>query len=228
LQGPEKTKIVLMVAEKELRQQYLDQFKAYDLDMTVVDSVVEMERQLSQDAYNGIVIDLKTKLMAPRGHKELAYEMLEHYPVLQCRILPDSGKLQIMPFGKAKNIVSLESFLKEICTGFDARKLRASQRKAAHFNVLLSRSGAFTPDDVERAFTVNISKGGCFIATCSKWNLGGNAAFILKELTQRTPIVGEIRWQIAWGQKMQIPGIGLRFEDIAAEQIEELKDKFRI
>ncbi|MFZ1986824.1 MAG: PilZ domain-containing protein [Desulfatitalea sp.] len=228
MDGVSKVKIILVVAEPGLLKAYIECFKAYDIEIEAVESLVGLEKKLSEDTFNGIIVDLKTKLMAPRDDKELAYEMLEHYPVLQCRILPDSGKLQSMPFGKAKKEVTLDSFMTELCPAFDARKIRSSQRKPIVFNVLLSKNGNFTATEVERTFTVNVSKGGCYIATCQKLSLGDSVAFIIKELSNRAPIVGEIRWQIPWGETMAIPGIGIKFEDIEKGQIKELTEKFRL
>lgn len=220
-----KARIVLVVSDNALSQTYTRQLSGYPVDIKVVASIRDLERALSGEAYNGIIIDLKTKLTAPRDQKELAYELLEHYPVLQSRIITDTGQIQAIPFGKARGDASLDTFLTALCQEFDARKVRSNLRKPVYFNVLLSKNGNFSDDDVERTFTVNISKGGCFIASTLSWTIGNSVAFIIKELTQTTPIVAEISWHVPWGKSMTIPGIGVRFEDIEAGQVQELIER---
>lgn len=221
-----KTRIVLIAAEKQQIEIYREQLQSFDLDITTVSTIIELEKLLAKNAYNGIVLDLKTKLKAPRDQKELAYELLEHYPVLQTRILDESGKIQAMPFGKSATGISMDEFLNELCPTFNARKIRSNQRRKLHFNILLSKNGGFSIEDVERTYTINVSKGGCFIATSQDWTTGHSAAFIIKELAVKTPVVGEIRWNTPWGKKMMIPGIGIRFEDIERQQLQELIAKY--
>lgn len=224
----QKARIVLVVSDPPLSAAYLKHLDSYQAEVKTVGSIKELERELSREGYNGIIIDLKTKLAAPRDQKELAYELLEHYPVLQSRIIPDSGKFQAMPFGKAKGEVSLDQFMTQVCPEFGARMVRSSPRKSLHFNVLLSRNGNFSGADVERACTLNVSKGGCFIVSTLNWLIGNSVAFIFKELTHTTPMVGEIRWHTPWGKAMAMPGIGIKFEDMEAGQARELVDKFRL
>ena len=221
-----KPKVALVATHKADIEVYLKHLVKHDVEIQVVASLKQLENFLSSEPYNGIIVDLKTKLSLPRGQKELAYELLEHYPVLQSRIIPNSNRLQIMPFGKAQNDVSLETFLREECLGFAARKIRSSIRRKIHFNILLSRNGSFSMQDLERTITLNVSRDGCFIVTPSKWPEHASVPFIIKELELKTPIVGEIRWSIPWGQGMQVPGIGIKFEDIQPSQQQELVEKY--
>lgn len=223
-----KTKVVLVASESQQISTYQKQLHPFDLDVTTVSSINGLGELLAKDGYNGIILDLKTKLKAPRDQKELAYELLEHYPVMQARIVDESGKIQTMPFGKAANGITLTEFVEELCPNFDARKIRSSQRRDLHFNILLSKNGNFAVEDIERTYTVNISKGGCFISTSLDWTVGHSAAFIIKELGVRTPVVGEVRWHTPWGKKMVIPGIGIKFEDIERQQLQELIGKYKL
>ncbi|RJQ76203.1 MAG: PilZ domain-containing protein [Desulfobacteraceae bacterium] len=223
-----KPKILLIADTDALLKIYMDQLSAYDVDITTLCSVKDLQKTLCEDAYNGIIIDLKTKLAAPREQRETAYEVLEQYPVLQSRIHPGSEKIQAIPFGKAKNEVSLKEFLTELCPHFSARKIRTSPRRIIHFNVLLSKSGDFDAETMERTFTINLSQGGCFIASSKKWSAGEQAAFVFKELSIHTPMVGEIRWHVPWGRSMAVPGIGIKFVDIEMAQLEELSEKYEL
>ena len=223
-----KPKIVLVANQEAEVEVYLKQLRDYDVDFEVAPGFKVLEHLLATGSYNGIIVDLKTKLTVDREQKMLAHDLLEHYPVLQARVIPDSDQIQALPFGKAKMDASLDSFLTVECSSFEARCIRSAVRHHIHFNILLSENGGFAPNDVERTVTLDVSRNGCFIVTPYKWPDHGSVPFIIKELSTATPIVGEIRWEIPWGQSMQIPGIGVRFEDIQPSQHKELIAKFNL
>lgn len=217
-----KTKIALVANQKNDIELYLKKITRHDVEIVVVPSFQNLEKILMENAFNGIIVDLKTKLALPKEEKELAYQIIDHYPVLQSRIIPDSNKIQGMPFGKTHKDVTLDTFISNECPAFSARKVREGIRRKLHLNVLLSKSGQFTKEDIERTVTLNISKGGCFIVSATPFNKNTSVVFIIKELKIKTPIVGEIRWCIPWGKHYRIPGIGIKFEDIQEEQIQEM------
>ena len=220
--------IALVANQKEDIDVYLTLLDKPGVTLKVVPSFKHLEQLLATHPYSGIIVDLKTKLGVPREQKELAYELLDHYPVLQSRIIPGSCKMQTLAFGKAARDISLDAFLTEECPRFNARKLRAGSRRRIHFNILLSRTGSFAMDDLERTVTVNASKDGCFILSTAEWSKHSSIAFIFRDLTIKTPVVGEIRWRVPWGRKMKMPGIGIKYEDIQASQLNELADKYNL
>ena len=219
-------KIALVAGKKEDVDTYLKNLQNFEAEIKVCESFKELECCLALESYNGIIVDLRTKLSVPRDQKVLAYDLLEHYPVLQSRIIPDSGRLQTMPFGKAQRDVTMEVFLSEECPNFAARKIRSAIRRTIHFNVVLSKSGNFTANEVEKTVTLNLSRDGCYILSTQQFEDRSSVAFIIKELKHRTPIVGEIRWVIPWGKTMRIPGIGVKFEDIHCDQHAEMVEKY--
>jgi hypothetical protein len=221
-----KPKIALVVNQEEEKTIYLEHLRAYNVDIIVTTNFRDLENLLSGQSYNGIIVDLKTKLSVPRDQKMLAYDLLEHYPVLQSRVVPETGQLQTMPFGKTQRDVSLELFLTNECPNFQARKIRSALRQNIHFNIMITKAGNFDMGDVERTVTLNASRDGCFIITSSKWQERTSVPFIIKELDIKIPIVGEICWQVKWGREMKVPGIGLRYEDIQSAQYQELIEKY--
>ncbi|MBT8339517.1 MAG: PilZ domain-containing protein [Desulfatitalea sp.] len=221
-----KPKIVLVASESDQVDVYLKSFQVFDLELHTVPNITDLVRLLSREPFNGIVIDLKTKLKASHEEKELAYDVLEQYPVMQSRLILPSGKVQSMPVGKARKEVTIEDFFTRVCVAYQARKIRSDPRKSLNFNILLSRDGRFSVDAVERTFTINISRGGCFVPISSEWSIGQHVAFIIKELEDRTPIVGEIRWCVPWGKRLTVPGIGIKFEDIQKGQLNQLIEQF--
>jgi hypothetical protein len=225
---PTKPIIALVVNQAAETEVYLKELRKYDVEINLVSGFKDLEHLLATGYYNGIIVDLKTKLSVDRDQKMLAHDLLEHYPVLQARVLLDPDQIQAMPLGKVQREASLDSFLTVECPSFEARCIRAAVRRSIHFNVLISENGSFGPDDMERTVTLDVSRNGCFIVTPYKWPDHANVAFIFKELTTETPIVGEIRWEVPWGQGMRIPGIGIRFEDIQLSQHQELIEKYSL
>ena len=222
------TNIALVANQQEDIEVYIKHLSKPDVTLKVVSSFKHLEQLLASQPYNGIIVDLKTKLSVPREQKELAYDLLEHYPVLQSRIIPGSQKMQTIPFGKATRDISLDAFLSDECPGFSPRKIRSKNRRRIHFNILLSKTGSFAMDDLERTVTVNASKDGCFILSSSEWAQRTSTAFIIRDLAVKTPVVAEIRWSIPWGRKMKLPGIGVKFEDIQSSQLDELVEKYNL
>jgi Tfp pilus assembly protein PilZ len=98
-------------------------------------------------------------------------------------------------------------------------------RKVVHFNVLLSNDESMDEKKLERTVMINISKGGCFLFSGRDWSDTSKAWLIINELTDKTPIEGDIRWSVEWGKQMTIPGIGLSFKHIKSSQLEELVHK---
>ena len=91
-----------------------------------------------------------------------------------------------------------------------------------HFNVLLPKTAGFNEEGIRRTVTVNVSKGGCFIYSVDNLASDVEMMIVFKELEDQKPILGEVRWKAKWGEAMQIPGIGIKFEDINEGQLTEI------
>ena len=75
---------------------------------------------------------------------------------------------------------------------------------------------------------VNVSIGGCFIYTIDDWEIDAEVTMVIEELKDQTPIEGSVRWKRAWGESMQIPGIGVQFGNIRPAQLEEFSAKAKL
>jgi hypothetical protein len=51
---------------------------------------------------------------------------------------------------------------------------------------------------------------------------------VFNELTDKTPLCGEIRWYVQWGRTMTMPGIGISFKQIKTQQLDELIEKYSL
>ncbi len=218
-------RLILVSIEGGARQAYLDAIKPFGVQMDMVSSFKELRKLLTKNMYNGVMVDLKTKIMGQREDKELVYEILDQFPLLQLSFEQKTGLIRSFHYGQPVGNKSLETFINNQCRSFKARKLRSSVRKQLHFNVIMSRTGDFSEDYIDRTVTINISKGGCFIYSTDKWKINDRVTFVIKELDDRKPILSEVRWNTEWGKTMQIPGIGVKFENIGEAQLKEICDK---
>jgi hypothetical protein len=218
---------VILVCQKEgnARQAYINALKPLGVQVDTVPSLSKLYKMLTENLYNGVMVDFKTKVKASSGEKELIHNVLEQFPVAQLNFEEKTGKIRSLHYGRASNSETLEAFIKEECRLFIARPIRSSHRKKAHFNVLLSKTGDFSEKDIDLTVTINVSEGGCFLYSVDDLQNGAKVMMVLKELEDQKPIIGEVKWKIRWGEAMQIPGIGVKFEDINEGQFAEICKK---
>lgn len=221
-------RVVLVSREGVERDAYLNAIKKLGVRVDTVTSFLGLEKLIIKTPCNGIMVDLITKIKATKQEKELAHELLELFPVVQLRREDKTGIIRTLYFGQCKGGGTIEDFINHECRSFKARGIRSSSRKNLNFNVLLSKNLVFSKKNIERTITTNISKGGCFIYSCEKWEKQSTAWFVIKELTDNTPILSEIKRYAPWGKAMQFPGIGLKYRDIKSGQFKELQDRFHI
>ncbi len=221
-----KTKLILVCRDGDARQAYLKEAERAGAEVETVSSYRELFQRTLDTAYQGIMIDLVTGLKASREEKEVVKDVLDSFPVVQLKWEREAGAVRAVSLGKALSNASVKDFIESDCRPFKPRAIRLHPRKDLHFNVLLSMDEAMAEKDLERTVTVNVSKGGCLLFTGRDWTNVRDAWFVIQELKDKTPISGEIRWFLPWGKKMGIPGIGVRFRRMTAEQQKELAEKY--
>jgi hypothetical protein len=223
-----KTRIILTCGDEATRQAYIERITQPGIQVDAVSSLSELYQQLLENSYNGILIDIKTKMRATDREKEVIHTLLDAFPVVQLNLDKGSGEIRSLFFGQSEGKGTVEDFLHNECSLFKARSIRADSRKDMNLNVLLSDAERYCEAEAVRSVTLNVSKGGCFIYSTSEWELHGLVSFIIKEFPEGKPIVGEVRWQIPWGKSMRIPGIGIKFVDIDEEQKKGLCERFNL
>ncbi len=185
-------RLALVSPEGELRDIYARAIKALDVRYDVVTTFKELYYAMEKVPYNGILIDLASKMKAPRDDLGLVENVLGHFPVLYLK---------------------WEEHTRQIST---------EKRIGIHFCILLSRDSAFREGNVERTITINVSAGGCFIFTNQEWDIRSRVWIVVKGISDETPIIGDVRWFFRWGGCKQNPGIGIKFLQIKEAQIHEL------
>lgn len=223
-----KKKVVLVCGDENTRKVYLDHIKPHGIHVDTVSSLKELHQSLIENSYNGVLIDIKTKIRASLKEKELVYKILELYPAAQLLHDQKTGIIRATFIGKSRGSGSIASFIEVECHSFNKRSIRSNSRKKVHFNVVLQKKGDFSLTKTDRSVTLDVSVGGCFIYSIDDWEVGNSVWFVLKELANDKPIQGVVRWVKCWGERMQIPGFGVEFEEICKEQLVEMRDKWRV
>jgi hypothetical protein len=178
-------------------------------------------------AYNGIVIDIPTKIKALSDHKDLVYSILGRFPVIQVNFDPHTRRIRALLYGQHQRAGGLEDLIRENCWHTPPRKLRSEERKPLHYNVLLSTQRHFDPQTLIRTVTVDVSLSGCFLFSCARFQIGAQVWMRIMDLYDKTPISGIVRHKRHWGESMIIPGIGVEFETIKESQRQALLDPIR-
>ncbi len=187
----------------------------------LVDTVASIDKfygAVTHFAYNGVVIDIPTKIKALSDHKDLVYSIMGRFPVIQVNIDRRSGRVRALLYGQHERTGSLEDLIRETCWHSPPRKLRSEERKPFHYNVMLSMTRQFNPRTLIRTVTMNVSQKGCFLVSSARFQVGGRVWLRIMDIYDRTPISGIVRHTIKWGEAMVVPGIGVAFETISEDQ----------
>lgn len=187
----------------------------------LVDTVASIDKfhgAVTHFAYNGVVIDIPTKIKALSEHKDLVYSIMGRFPVIQVNVDRHSGRIRALLYGHHERTGPLEDLIRETCWHSPPRKLRTEERKPFHYNVLLSTTRQFDPQTLIRTVTMDVSRNGCFLFTSARFQVGGRVWVRIMDFYDRTPISGIVRHKIKWGEAMVVPGIGVEFETISDNQ----------
>ncbi|MGR3175020.1 MAG: PilZ domain-containing protein [Candidatus Scalindua sp.] len=221
-------RVLLICREGTSLQKYLDACKEHDARIDVASSFEDIYKAIVKTSYNGILIDMQTKIITLSKDKGRIDSILELYPVARLTFNDKSGQLCVFYSNQVAGSGTLENFITQQCRSFTARTIRSDRRRDIIFNVILSKSKNISDENSERTVTMNISRRGCFIFSIGDWEVNNDAWFIIKELSDQTPIRGQVRWKVDWGNEMSIPGIGVQFSEINDCQLKEFCEKSSI
>jgi Tfp pilus assembly protein PilZ len=168
-----------------------------------------------QMPHNGILLDDDLLATFDARQRDALKDVLLKFPVF--RIHPTGPTYMLLT--EQDNVAG---FLLRTCTAFVARTIRNSDRYNVLLNAQISADIGFEPTRLEPVITLNVSDGGCFIIYAREWKYHDRVWFTIKELSDQSPIMGEIRWRVPWGTSHRYPGIGVKFREIKPEQLREL------
>lgn len=193
--------------------------------MTTASSFKRLEREAPDRLYHGVMVDLATKIKAGGEDKEIIRGLPGNFPMAQLKLDRKTGGVSTFSSDRRRGGL-IEEFLHEECLAFKPRKFRYNVRKRIHFNVLFIDAPDPDVENVSRSITMDVSRGGCFIFSAGRIGKGDRVRFVLKELNEKTPVTGVVRYRIAWGDAMRVPGVGLEFTEIREDQQKEIVKDF--
>ncbi len=217
-------RVILISQDGPARRAYLEALNKTGVLVDVVSSFGEISKFLSENQYNGVMVDLRTKMKTSGREKDLAGNILEQVPFVHLQFEEDTGTIRSLSYGP-KGSQTLEEFIDRECRSFSARRIRINARKDIYFNVVLSGASDLSEKASEHTVTINVSVGGCFIYSTGNWEVSDKVMIVIKELEDKRPITCEVRWKRTWGEAMKVPGIGVKFEDISEGQLRDFCEK---
>lgn len=221
-------KVLLVCKEEADQQAYLAALEPYGIQVDIIESPARLFTKMTATAYNGLLVDLKTKVKASDRAKAVIHDAVDQIPVVQLKWDQKNNQVRSFHFGRSRNSGTLESFINEECRQFEARPLRRSARRPSHFNILLAKTGQDSHLDPAPTVTVNVSIGGCFVYTIDDYEIDSRITMVFEELSDQTPVAGTVRWKRPWGESMQIPGIGIELGEMPPAQLEEFSEKAKL
>ncbi len=186
-------------------------------------TVAEFLGLLRQQSYHGLLVDIPTQIKSPGRERDELATILGRFPTARLNWRPDSDLVSVLVLGASTSgDYSLADFIENQCRHFSGMPVRSAQRLHLHLNLLLFRQPPGDPALAERAVTLDLSPGGCFILTAGDWELGTRVWVVLHDLPDWPPIQVEVRWAQPWGQARRLPGIGVEFLDLTLAQAQEI------
>ena len=214
-------RILLIAQAGDVREKCRRALADLGAEVVCTEAFKLLDERSSQLEYNGVVVDLQTKIRALKEDRENVYRLLGQFPIAQVLLDQKTGDIRAH-FASHLPGVTLGKFVKNECAQFAPRKFRLHIRKRIHYNVILGKTERFEEDLSERSVTIDVSIGGCFVYSVREWKMDMDAWLTIKELKDPTPIRGVVRRAVAWGERKQIPGVGILFVDISREQVRQI------
>ncbi len=214
-------RILLIAMDERERKIYAESISALEVHVVPVPSIEGLDPKVKNLYYNGVVIDMPTKIYALKTNREFLYTTLRKFPTAHVSLEKENGQIKVFYPGQETGATLLD-FITGKCRPFPPRKLSYHIRKESHFNVVLSRKRDSAIENSERTSTVDVSEKGCFLFSVQNWSPGDEVWLTFMELSDRTPIGAEICRCVKWGTPMQIPGIGVKFNAITETQSKEI------
>jgi len=169
-----------------------------------VTTLSDIREQLSQAAYQGVLIDLSSRIKAKSSDREFAQELESYFPTTNIRLHPDTKEVICISPNWTK--ITFEEFI-DIHIKLPPRMIRQFPRKEICLNVLLIHKGR-----ERKVNTVDFSASGCFIWDSGELNPGEQVRLIIRGQEDR-PIDGSVIWCRHWGKEHRPCGYSVKFSE---------------
>jgi Tfp pilus assembly protein PilZ len=227
----EDTKILMVVNEAEARAAYEEALLKVGVAYDIAGSFNEVLRMSIDNAYSGLMIDILTLIRSSKEEKTIAYDCINFYPSLRVKWDARQKSMNLRPLEQsfsAGTEATLAYFIENRCKSFTARSLRRFNRKDTFLSLFLSTDSGFPDGDSLKTFTVNVSQGGAFLHTTQSFAKRQAVWLRFLEMPDAEPIKAVVCWRIEWGTCHSIPGIGVMFDSLAEERVNEMSKIARL
>lgn len=219
-------RILIVVKDAESANAYVDAVTGSGAVCDVAHSFQEMSTLATDKVYNGIVVDILTLVRCSKEEKEIAYEIINLFPVLRVKWEARHKKIKLTPLEQSfspDTDSALRFFIQTRCKAFPARSLRKDKRKLVNLNLLYCRDDRFLDGQAHKSFTINLSSSGAFLHTMEDFRLGEKIWLRFLEFADQAPIEATVCWSLSWGVSRCIPGAGVKFEALSESQKQDLE-----
>jgi len=213
--------ILLAVADAERRAIYEEFIQKERVNYQVVTSLRDVALQTSKQPFNGILLDMQLILRASRNEKYLVEDALRALPHIRLNITSKSKNIRMLASWPTQNkSQSSEEYLK-FCCDQPPKLVLPRDRISININAKLSLFSDMA--SAVRTFSVDISKGGCFIFSVNdEITLQSHVWISFSKSVDPSPIPATVCWKREWGTTNDIPGIGVSFKEMTEEQHDQL------
>lgn len=212
-------RVLLIVQDEVSRQKYVPAIADTGAQVFTTASLFHFDEAIAQQTYHGIFLDVLTKMAAIKENKAEVYRLTERFPAAHLRIDKKTGAIQCFyvshhPGG------SIRDFVDKLGRASEPVTMRISPRIALHLPVLVYRS----PESKrpERAVTKDVSPQGCFIVSFRRRKRGEIIILRFPGLADAAGIKAQVRNVVKWGDGGQLPGFGVKFEELSLSQVNAL------
>jgi hypothetical protein len=213
-------RIAIVSRPGEVLDAYRRFFDSQDIELVHLSAISELFQKLPDTILSGVVVDIHLVLKANEAEKNWLQTMEEIFPNVRINWNPGMGFRALYSDSGKSGEDNMAAFLED-CRRFKPRALRRDKRREKNFNVLFWPVGA-SEKEARRAYTLNVSCGGLFVCTC---DAPPEASFVwvkLLEVDER-PFKVLVKWALAWGGGMRVPGFGGSFVEREAALGEKLE-----
>ncbi len=178
-------------------------------------SLAELRGGCAGKRYHGFAVTPGALASMEEDDKLFLIGLAQSFPLLRVHAASRGRGLEGTVAGDAFHGPELVERFGQMCRKAGARGVRLEARKLCALSVSLDFGDGAPP---ERAFIVNVSRNGFFVATPHE-RPGQRLKVVVEALEDRRPIACEVRWHQPWGPDARtFPGFGVLFQAIDGAQ----------
>jgi hypothetical protein len=185
--------------------------------------IIEIEKEeycqviLESIKCNGILLDTETYVKSSLQTKNFLFNIGKIYPTARIRFNNVTGQMELMVLNE-KHYISLQEFLDNRCSNFDARMLRQRSRIAVNLNIRLFFEHEEESEEI-LCTSIDVSESGLFVL-CRNGSLpmGAKVKMQILELGKADFLHGTVVRSLKWGEiHFHAPGFGIHIDSIDEE-----------